>query len=125
MDKEVKGITFDSRKVSADFVFVAVTGTLTDGHDYIARAIASGARAVVCEKLPATIDESITYVTVKNSAQALGIMASNLFGNPSSKLKLVGVTGTNGKTTTVTLLYQPMRLWKSARTPSTRSALQE
>ena len=106
MDREVKGITFDSRKVSGDFVFVAVSGTLTDGHDYIARAITSGARAVVCEKLPATIDENITYVTVKNSAQALGIMASNFSGNPSSKLKLVGVTGTNGKTTTVTLLYQ-------------------
>jgi UDP-N-acetylmuramoyl-L-alanyl-D-glutamate--2,6-diaminopimelate ligase len=106
MDAEVKGLTFDSRKVGPDFIFVAVTGTLSDGHDYIQKAIDSGARAVVCERLPETVNEKITYVTVKNTAQALGIMASNFYGNPSEKLKLVGVTGTNGKTTTVTLLYQ-------------------
>jgi UDP-N-acetylmuramoyl-L-alanyl-D-glutamate--2,6-diaminopimelate ligase len=106
MDTEVKGLTFDSRKVSADFVFVAVSGTVSDGHHFIEKAIASGARAIVCEKLPEVVDENVTYVTVKNSGQALGIMASNYYGNPSEKLKLVGVTGTNGKTTTVTLLYQ-------------------
>lgn len=106
MDTEVKGLSFDSRKVLPDFVFVAVSGTLSDGHDYIHKAIGLGARAIVCEKLPDTVNEKITYVTVKNTAQALGIMASNFYGNPSEKLKLVGVTGTNGKTTTVTLLFQ-------------------
>lgn len=106
MDTDVKGISFDSRKVEPGFVFVAVAGTLSDGHDFIDKAVDSGARGVVCEKLPETVKEGITYVTVKNSAQALGIMASNFYDNPSEQLKLVGVTGTNGKTTTVTLLYQ-------------------
>lgn len=106
MDADVNGLTFDSRKVLPGFVFVAVTGTVSDGHDFIAKAIAAGARAVVCERLPETIDDRVTYVTVKNSADALGVMASNFNGNPSEQLKLVGVTGTNGKTTTVTLLYQ-------------------
>lgn len=106
MDKDVKGLTFDSRKVKPGFVFVAVTGTLSDGHDFISNAIETGATAIVCERLPERVNEAITYVTVKNSAQALGVMAANFYGNPSEKLKLVGVTGTNGKTTTVTLLYQ-------------------
>lgn len=106
MDVEVKGLSFDSRKVLQDYVFVAITGTLSDGHEYIQKAEALGARVIVCEKLPDTVNEKITYVTVKNSSQALGIMAANFFGNPSEKLKLIGVTGTNGKTTTVTLLYQ-------------------
>lgn len=106
MDTDVKGISFDSRKVEPGFVFVAVAGTLSDGHDFIDKAIELGAHGVVCEKLPETVREGITYVTVKNSAQALGIMASNFYDNPSEQLKLVGVTGTNGKTTTVTLLYQ-------------------
>ncbi|HEY9490044.1 MAG TPA: UDP-N-acetylmuramoyl-L-alanyl-D-glutamate--2,6-diaminopimelate ligase [Chryseosolibacter sp.] len=106
MDVEVKGLTFDSRKVKPGFVFVAVAGTLSDGHDYIQKAIDAGAMGVVCERLPETVNENVTYVTVKDSAQALGIMAANFYGNPSEQLKLVGVTGTNGKTTTVTLLYQ-------------------
>lgn len=106
MDTEVKGLCFDSRKVLPEFVFVAVKGTLTDGHDFIDKAIGLGASVIVCEKLPETVVEEISYVTVKNTAQALGIMASNFYANPSEKLKLVGVTGTNGKTTTVTLLYQ-------------------
>src|SRR5690606_24772825 len=106
MDREVKGIAFDSRKVEAGFAFVAVRGTLTDGHDFIEKAIDSGATAIVCERLPESISEGVTYVTVRNSGNALGIMASNFYGNPSANLKLVGVTGTNGKTTTVTLLYQ-------------------
>lgn len=106
MEAEVKGLTFDSRKVAPGFVFIAVPGTLSDGHDFIQKAIDSGAQAIVCERLPATVKENITYVTVKSSAQALGIMASNYYGNPSERLRLVGVTGTNGKTTTVTLLYQ-------------------
>ena len=106
MDRDVKGLTFDSRKVKPGFAFVAVTGTLSDGHDFILKAIETGATAIVCERLPERVNEGITYVTVKNSGQALGVMAANFYGNPSEKLKLVGVTGTNGKTTTVTLLYQ-------------------
>src|SRR5687767_6510614 len=106
MNTEVKGLCFDSRKVKPGYVFVAIKGTASDGHDYITKAKELGASVIVCEKLPETIDEKVTYVTVKNSGLALGIMASNYFGNPSDKLKLTGVTGTNGKTTTVTLLYQ-------------------
>jgi UDP-N-acetylmuramoyl-L-alanyl-D-glutamate--2,6-diaminopimelate ligase len=106
MNSIVHGIAFDSRKIKPGFVFVAVRGSVTDGHDYILKTIELGASVVVCEKLPGTINDRVTYVTVKNSAQALGIIASNYFGNASEKLKLVGVTGTNGKTTTVTLLYK-------------------
>src|SRR5690349_1848885 len=106
MGVEVKGICFDSRKVQAGFLFVAVKGTLSDGHQFINKAIDLGATAIVCETLPESIHEQVTFVTVKNSAQALGIIASNYFGNPSEKLKLTGVTGTNGKTTVATLLYQ-------------------
>jgi UDP-N-acetylmuramoyl-L-alanyl-D-glutamate--2,6-diaminopimelate ligase len=106
MDVEVEGICFDSRKVQAGFLFVAVKGTQSDGHEFIEKAEKSGAAVIICEKLPATINETITYATVKDSAQALGIIAANFFGNPSEKIKLTGVTGTNGKTTTATLLYQ-------------------
>ena len=106
MNVSVSDICFDSRQVKAGSLFVAVKGTQSDGHEYIAKAIDMGARAVVCEKLPDSIVESVTFVTVKNSAQALGIISSNHFNNPSAKLKLTGVTGTNGKTTTATLLYQ-------------------
>jgi UDP-N-acetylmuramoyl-L-alanyl-D-glutamate--2,6-diaminopimelate ligase len=106
MNVEVKGISFDSRKVQPGYLFAAVKGTLSDGHQFIAKALELGATTIVCENLPETIKEGITYVTVKDSAAALGIIASNYYGNPSEKLKLVGVTGTNGKTTTVTLLYQ-------------------
>lgn len=106
MNVEVKGICFDSRKVQPGFLFVAVKGTLSDGHQFMDKAADLGAQVIVCEKLPDTVNESITYVTVKDSAQALGIIAANWYGNPSEKMKLVGVTGTNGKTTTVTLLYQ-------------------
>jgi UDP-N-acetylmuramoyl-L-alanyl-D-glutamate--2,6-diaminopimelate ligase len=106
MGVDVKGICADSRQVKPGFLFVAVKGTQSNGHQFIAKAIDLGASAIVCEKLPDTIHEKITYVTVKNSAQALGVIAANFFGNPSQKLKLVGVTGTNGKTTVATLLYQ-------------------
>ncbi len=106
MSLDVKDICFDSRKVRQGSLFIAVRGTQSDGHAYISRAISSGAVAVVCEKLPTDIDEKITFVTVKNSAEALGIIASNFFANPSQKLKIVGVTGTNGKTTVATLLYK-------------------
>ncbi len=106
MSVDVKGICFDSRKVRPGFLFIAVKGTQSDGHEYIAKAIELGAIAVVCEKLPDTVTDKITFVSVKNSGQALGIIASNFFGNPSEKMKLTGVTGTNGKTTVATLLYK-------------------
>lgn len=106
MNVEVKNVCFDSRKVQPGSLFVAIKGTQSDGHVFIEKAVASGAVAIVAEKLPDSIAESATYVTVKDSAHALGIIASNFYGNPSSKLKVVGVTGTNGKTTVATLLYK-------------------
>ncbi|MCZ8215462.1 MAG: UDP-N-acetylmuramoyl-L-alanyl-D-glutamate--2,6-diaminopimelate ligase, partial [Cyclobacteriaceae bacterium] len=106
MNVEVSNIAFDSRLVKNGFLFVAVKGSTSDGHAFIDKAVANGAAVIVCETLPATINEKITYITVKDSAQSLGIIAANFFGSPSQKLKLVGVTGTNGKTTTATLLYQ-------------------
>ena len=105
-DIDVVDITFDSRKVSQGTLFFAVKGTQVDGHDYIDGAIEKGASVIVCEKLPRKKAESVTYVKVDNSAYVLGVGASNFFGNPSEKLKLVGVTGTNGKTTIATLLYR-------------------
>lgn len=106
MNIEVKGICFDSRKVQPGFLFVAVKGTQSDGHTFIEKAATTGAVAIIAEKLPESISDSVTYVTVKDSAKALGIIASNFYGNPSAKLKLVGVTGTNGKTTVATLLFK-------------------
>lgn len=106
----VEQICFDSRKAEKLSVFVAVKGTKTDGHNFIHQVVKQGARMIVCEQLPLDIEKGVTYVVVKNSAEALGIMASNFYENPSEKLKLVGVTGTNGKTTVVTLLH---RLYKS------------
>ncbi|MHA7842245.1 MAG: UDP-N-acetylmuramoyl-L-alanyl-D-glutamate--2,6-diaminopimelate ligase [Winogradskyella sp.] len=102
----VNKIEFDSRKVETNDVFVAIRGTLTDGHKYIEKAIADGATSVVCEVLPETLHDGITYVEVANSNQALAFMAANYFEHPSENLKLVGVTGTNGKTTVTSLLYQ-------------------
>jgi UDP-N-acetylmuramoyl-L-alanyl-D-glutamate--2,6-diaminopimelate ligase len=105
-DVDVADIAFDSRKVSQGTLFFAVKGTQVDGHDYIDGAIEKGASVIVCEKLPRKKAENVTYVKVDNSAYVLGVGASNFFGNPSEKLKLVGVTGTNGKTTIATLLYR-------------------
>ena len=103
---DVTGIQFDSRKVLVGNVFVATRGTASDGHQFISTAIETGASAIVCETLPTDINPNISYVQVENSADALGKMASLWFDKPSSKLVLVGVTGTNGKTTIATLLYQ-------------------
>jgi len=103
---EVKAIQFDSRKVSQGDVFVAISGTLTDGHKYINKALENGAIAIICEALPEHLANDTTYVEVEDSNKALAFMASNFYGNPSENLKLVGVTGTNGKTTVTTLLYQ-------------------
>ncbi|MEX1002866.1 MAG: UDP-N-acetylmuramoyl-L-alanyl-D-glutamate--2,6-diaminopimelate ligase [Crocinitomicaceae bacterium] len=102
---EVSEISFDSRKVVDASVFVAVKGTEVDGHDFIQNALDLGAIVIVCEALPEDLKKGITYLKVKNSAEALGIMAANYYGNPSKELRLTGVTGTNGKTTTVTLLH--------------------
>lgn len=106
MERRVSSIVFDSRKVEERSAFVAVPGTQVDGHEFIATALDKGATVIICERLPEVIREGITYVQVVNSAKALGIMASNFFDNPSDKIKVVAVTGTNGKTTTVTLLHQ-------------------
>ena len=102
----VNKIEFDSRKVETDDVFIAIRGTLADGHNYIEKAIKDGATSIVCAVLPETLQDGITYVEVENSNQALAFMAANYFEHPSENLKLVGVTGTNGKTTVTSLLYQ-------------------
>ncbi len=99
-------IDFDSRKVSPGSVFVAVRGTQSDGHRFIGNAIGQGAAAIVAEELPPERHPGVTYIQVADSAKALGMMASRFFGEPSKQLKLVGVTGTNGKTTTATLLHE-------------------
>lgn len=106
MGVRVTGVSFDSRAVQPGSLFVAVTGTQSDGHVYIDAAIKKGATVIVCQQLPETLQDNITYVTVRNSAQALGLIASNFYGNPSERIQLTGVTGTNGKTTTATLLYE-------------------
>lgn len=106
---EVEQITFDSRKIFPNSLFVAIKGTQSDGHQYIQQVEKSGANVIILEILPQEIKENITYIKVANSAQALGVIASNFYDNPSSKLKLVGVTGTNGKTTVGTLLYKLFR----------------
>ncbi len=105
LDLLFKDISFDSRHVSKDSLFVAVPGTLVDGHDYTEEAISKGALIIICERFPEKIESGITYIKVDNSASVLGLISSNYFDNPSSELKLVGITGTNGKTTTATLLY--------------------
>jgi UDP-N-acetylmuramoyl-L-alanyl-D-glutamate--2,6-diaminopimelate ligase len=105
----VTSITFDSRKVVKDSLFVAIKGTQSDGHTFIDKAIESGAIAIVCEQLPENRSEKISYVRVNDSSVALGFMAANFYDQPSESLKLIGVTGTNGKTTTVTLLYHLFR----------------
>lgn len=105
-DIEVNAIHFDSRKIQNKDVFVAIKGTISDGHLFIEKAIALGAHVIICEKFPENIVKGLTYVKVSDSNQALAILASNYYDNPSSKLDLVGVTGTNGKTTIASLLYQ-------------------
>ena len=104
-DLSINHLVFDSRKVKAADLFVALKGHTLDGHQFIDKAIRSGATVIVLEELPATIAEKITYLLVDNSAEALGQMAAAFHGHPSQQLKLVGITGTNGKTTTATLLF--------------------
>ena len=104
-------IDFDSRKIKNNDLFVAIRGTISDGHDYISKAIDLGASAIICDSFPEDIAEGVTYIQVKDTNAALAVVAANYFGNPSQKLQLVGVTGTNGKTTIASLLYQ---LYKKA-----------
>ena len=109
-DVEINNITFDSRKVSKGSLFVAQVGVHVDGHKYIDTAIQQGAVAILCQTLPDQLLPNVTYINVENSDKALGIVADNYYNHPSSKLKLVGITGTNGKTTTVTLLHRMFRM---------------
>jgi UDP-N-acetylmuramoyl-L-alanyl-D-glutamate--2,6-diaminopimelate ligase len=105
----IEKVCFDSRKVEADTLFIAIRGTVVDGHHFIAEVIAKGATAIVCEEMPAERFQSVTYVKVKDSSLAIAIIAANFYDHPSEKLKLIGVTGTNGKTTVVTLLHALFR----------------
>ena len=102
---EISEIVFDSRKAVKNSLYIAIKGTLVDGHQYIPSAIEKGAKAIVCEVLPEQKEEGIIYIKVENSSKVLGLLASNFYGNPSEKLTLVGVTGTNGKTSVSTLLF--------------------
>ncbi len=106
---DIKGIEIDSRKVKDGYMFVAVNGTQTDGHDYIEKAIETGASAIVCENLPSELKDGITYVKSNDTEDAVGKIATAFYGNPTDKMDLIGVTGTNGKTTIATLLYNMFR----------------
>jgi len=108
-NREISKLTFDSREVTQDAVFFAVKGTLSDGHVFIEQTIADGAAVVICEQLPENKNAKVTYIEVDDTGVALGIMAANYYGNPSAALKLVGITGTNGKTTIATILFKLFR----------------
>lgn len=103
---QVSGICIDSRRVVAGCVFVAVSGTMADGHAFIEKAITQGAAVIVCERMPEVLNEAIVYIQVKNSAEAAGLLAAAFYDHPSQHMKVVGITGTNGKTTTATLLFK-------------------
>ena len=105
LETEISEIIFDSRKVIENSLYIAIKGILADGHQYISSAIEKGAKVIVCEVLPEQKEEGITYIKVENSSKVLGLLASNFYGNPSEKLTLVGITGTNGKTSVSTLLF--------------------
>ena len=104
-DQDISLLTFDSRTVVDNALYVAIKGEVADGHSYIDAAILKGAIAIVCETLPISFVENVTYILVKDASKSLGCLASNFYDNPSKKLKLVGVTGTNGKTSVTTLLF--------------------
>ena len=106
---EITGVNIDSRRIQAGHLFVAIPGTQTDGHKFIPKAIELGAAAILCERMPEELTDGVTYVVVHSTESAVGIVATHFYGDPSNKLKLVGVTGTNGKTTIATLLYNMFR----------------
>lgn len=108
-ETEITGVNIDSRKIEKGHLFVAIKGTQTDGHKFIAKAIELGATAILCEDMPEEKIESVSYLQVTSTEDVVGQVATNFYGNPSKKLKLVGVTGTNGKTTIATLLYNMFR----------------
>ena len=108
-DIDIKGVNIDSRRIAEDHLFVAQRGTQVDGHKFIPKAIEQGAKAILCETMPEETMEGVTYVQVESTEDVVGIVATRFYGNPSEKLKLVGVTGTNGKTTIATLLYNMFR----------------
>lgn len=109
LDRAVSHLSFDSRKISEGGLYIAVRGVAVDGHQFIGKAIDNGAGVIVCENFPEQKNENITYIKVTNTLKTLGILASNFYGNPSQKLKLVGITGTNGKTSVATLLYDTFK----------------
>lgn len=108
-ETDIKGIEIDSRQIKDGYAFVAMRGTQADGHNYIEKAVELGAKAVICEKLPETLSEGVTYVQYESTEDVVGPLATHFFGDPTEKMKLVGVTGTNGKTTIATLLYNMCR----------------
>lgn len=108
-DVEIDDVNIDSRSIAVGHMFIAIKGTVTDGHKYIDKAVAQGAAAVVCEDMPDSLAEGVTYVQVPSTIEVAGVLATTFQNNPSEKLKLVGVTGTNGKTTIATLLYNMFR----------------
>ena len=109
MNAEVSHLTMDSRKVAPGSLFIAVRGTVVDGHSFISTAISQGAAAILCEEMPAEMPADVTFVQVANAPKAMGFVAANFYGHPSKKMKLVGVTGTNGKTSVATLLFRLFR----------------
>ena len=108
-ERNIEGINIDSRLIKENHLFVAIKGTVADGHNYISKAVELGAKAILCEDIPAEKAEGITYIQVESTEDAVGKCATTFYGNPTSKLKLIGVTGTNGKTTIATLLYNMFR----------------
>ena len=108
-ERNIEGINIDSRLIKENYLFVAIKGTVADGHNYINKAVELGAKAILCEDIPAEKTEGITYIQVESTEDAVGKCATTFYGNPTSKLKLIGVTGTNGKTTIATLLYNMFR----------------
>ena len=109
LERDICGVQIDSRQVAEGHLFIAVRGTVADGHNYIGKALEKGAAAVLCEMIPEDVAENVTYVRVENTEQVVGQVATTFYGDPTSKMKLVGVTGTNGKTTIATVLYEMFR----------------
>lgn len=109
MERDICGVQIDSRQVADGHLFIAVRGTVADGHNYIDKALEKGAVAILCETIPENADEKVAYVRVENTEQVVGQVATTFYGAPTSKMKLVGVTGTNGKTTIATVLYEMFR----------------